>query len=237
MEQGLPLTQMLDDSYYVWPHWYACDGCESNFSSFVLQAGLDLYFIERVKSNPQSVYQKSGRPFLDYALRKNLFSHSNTISFGKDQTAKLITLRALLENGADPNEIFGSTTVWVHYLVMIRKYVNSEGDRTGLPCKERSVHWKEVIELLIKGGAAQDVQVDVGKCDSGVTFESLSDVFQAVFPREEASDLESLLSAPDPKKELAQRMNWFQRKIRSLGEALGGANKDQKQKSVGNQGH
>ena len=136
MEMRLENNSVADSR--VWIHereW------RDTFPSFAFMAGLHIYFKEKLAENPGIIHSKSGRPLLDYVLRPHIGARPGTPRYlDKD------ILTILLEQGADPNQLFGRNTVFGHF-------VHSFTDESLLNYDELYA----AMDMLIKHGAQSDI--------------------------------------------------------------------------------
>jgi hypothetical protein len=111
--------------------------------------GVNLYLVGALSRNPGVLYAhgSSSRPLLDVALTETRPSFA--------------TLQSLLQHGADPNEVYGYTTVWGYFL----DYLIMEGVEIGDAYEYAEL--KAVVGLLISSGAHLDFRVNSGLSAKG----------------------------------------------------------------------
>jgi hypothetical protein len=92
------------------------------FLALAIQAGLRLYVNEKLEANKALVFQKQGRPLLDYACRPERVSELLSREYG---TLGFSIICLLLEHGADPNQsIEPYETVWSSSLRYCSAFLN-----------------------------------------------------------------------------------------------------------------
>ncbi|PMD42737.1 hypothetical protein L207DRAFT_553693 [Hyaloscypha variabilis F] len=110
------------------------------FLALAIQAGLRLYVNEKLEANKALVFQKQGRPLLDYACRPERLPA--TLSRQEDIPDPPM-IRLLLEHGSNPNQSMGPyETVWSRFISYTRpKHPES-----------LKASWYEAAELMIDHG-------------------------------------------------------------------------------------
>lgn len=173
IEQKAPQTELLEqldrvisdyadnDMVYHWtnardpPRGLYFD--EYNYNSFLalaVQSRLGLYVKEKLDSKPKLLRAKSGRPFLDYALRPNIVTPTRL-----PQLVEFIDfdmVRLLLDKGANPNEkvsIYGNITVWALFLL-------SCYEKKDIKSSQAKETWFKAAELMIRKGADRKLKLE-----------------------------------------------------------------------------
>ncbi|KAN0101586.1 hypothetical protein V8E51_012096 [Hyaloscypha variabilis] len=115
-------------------------GHHCTFLAMAIQAGLRLYVNEKLEANKALVFQKQGRPLLDYACRPERLPA--TLSRQEDIPDPPM-IRLLLEHGSNPNQSMGPyETVWSRFISYTRpKHPES-----------LKASWYEAAELMIDHG-------------------------------------------------------------------------------------
>jgi hypothetical protein len=117
---------------------------QSSFLTLAIDFELSAYVTTYL--TPESVQKKTGRPILDYILRPR-FAMCEDLRIGYCRTS-LEIVRAVLRFGADPNAMYGTASVWAHFLCFIADCAIIKGPR---------VLYAETcaaLELLARAGAA-----------------------------------------------------------------------------------
>lgn len=170
--------------------------------SLAIQRGLSTYAIRTMKNSPGVVRTWPGRPLLDYALRRGIYSLDTGQAEQvhdpvKSWAPSIDTVQQILELGADPNEQCGKSTVWRLFMEYLDVFAEDfrKAEVTVLQ------QWLSVVELMISYGAARILESDtfVPNRLSGRTRVRLitrqkfaRDSINAAFGSKEAERLESL---------------------------------------------
>jgi len=101
----------------------------------------------RTHLTPEYVQRKSGRPTLDYILRPRFARAPEWIGIG-NREPNLELLEVVLHFGADPNGMYGSTTVWALFLCFLADSFDE------LTEDDTYVEYLGALEILIRAGAA-----------------------------------------------------------------------------------
>lgn len=112
-----------------------------SFLSFCIRNGLLAYVAAEFEKHGKVLIKKMGRPLLDYAVRPEPYAF-NYISAMHPRTVEI-----LLENGANPNEVFNGWTAWSNALYAWQKH---GGD-----------YDMEVLKLLLHYDADPNVLIDI----------------------------------------------------------------------------
>lgn len=120
----------------------------SQFWMLVLAANLQLYVKNKLREHKVDL-QSHGRPLLDCALRKGTYEYERLYrpELPKIETwtsVELIDL--LLAEGADPNEVWHGSTIWINFLQTLSRWKKS------LALKELEKSWN-IVRSLVKHGA------------------------------------------------------------------------------------
>ena len=129
--------------------------------SLSIQYGLGRYVKQVLENNPSLVIKQPGRPLLDYALRKRIYSTDvgqaeqllTPLDVGDQPDVELV--RMILAQGGNPNKDFDGSTVWKYFMGFLDTFGK---DLAGLAQETRSPTlqpWIEVTELLIRHGAVR----------------------------------------------------------------------------------
>ncbi|KOS40917.1 hypothetical protein ACN38_g8216 [Penicillium nordicum] len=126
--------------------------------SLAIQHGLTGYVQTCLTSNPNLVFKQQGRPLLDYALRRRIYSPLDgqaeqldyPVGGPRDQPNQRLIL-LILQHGGNPNERLGSSTPWKLYLGYLSTFAKelNQLDKSSLQ------PWIQTTELLIQYGAAR----------------------------------------------------------------------------------
>jgi len=113
------------------------------FLALAIQAGLRLYVNEKLEANKALVFQKQGRPLLDYACRPERVSELLSREY---DTLDFSIICPLLEHGSNPNQSMGPyETVWNRFLSYCHTHPK--------PSESLKASWYEAAELMIDHGA------------------------------------------------------------------------------------
>ena len=153
-------------SWYIGCVLYSWKDESSSFLTLAIDLGLkayvDAHFTRR------SVYNKEGRPMLDYVLRPR-FGHRPFFMCVGNKMPDLKLLKAALEFGADPNQIYQGVSVWALFLCFIGDVNRSEALYGTFADRQA---YSEALEVMIKSGA--DVIIPGTWLASSAYFESYS---------------------------------------------------------------
>ncbi|KAF3798823.1 hypothetical protein GCG54_00008281 [Colletotrichum gloeosporioides] len=123
------------------------DPTGKTFLAASIQAGLSLYVESKIMEDPSQIKSKSGRPLLDYSLRRTMSNAWLSRSTGLEGPISSI-VKLLLENGADPNEKMspqigeiGIKTPWEHFLQGCYDHASRVPDT--------DLHEEEIAETMI----------------------------------------------------------------------------------------
>ena len=130
---------------------------QCNFVALAIQSRLSAYVKAYLRSHPDALENKRGRPLLDYALRP-VRVMPESLQYQKQYAGSMIdipTIRLLLSYGADPNQrisIYENQSVWGLFLGMCY----ASADRASPHVK--ATIW-EAFEILIHSGANINVRI------------------------------------------------------------------------------
>lgn len=118
--------------------WY---GWNCSFLTLAIQYNLTIYVTAQLKGQPFKA--RDGRPLLDFALcrRLQIMDNGNSPQQNDELPPNPELVRLLLSFGADPNQIYGSSSVWDAYVFHLTQLK-----------RVRSPAWAETAELLAKHG-------------------------------------------------------------------------------------
>jgi hypothetical protein len=112
---------------------------------------MPLYVVDEIIQNPGSISEKSGRPWLDYALSQDQLSpryvsKATITSHRLLQPPNLTLLWALLRYGSDPNLVFEQKSPWQMALSQVQ---------TGVDASDFDLwaSWAKTLKLLFDYGA------------------------------------------------------------------------------------
>ncbi|KAK4164781.1 hypothetical protein QBC43DRAFT_288685 [Cladorrhinum sp. PSN259] len=119
--------------------------CKDDLLSLAVQSGLELFVQEAITRGPPS--PKPGKPLLAYALGPNTI----LAQFTGQLPLQLSMVDLLLKHGQDPNQVWGSQSVWATFLCNL--FTNTAS--TDGAVKLSSVRWEhlEILKLMILRGA------------------------------------------------------------------------------------
>jgi hypothetical protein len=172
-----------------------------------IQYDLGRYAKEVLEYNPSIVTKQPGRPLLDYALRKRIYSTKagqaeqllSPLSVNDEPDVELV--RMILARGGDPNESFDGSTVWKFFMGFLDAFGKDISRSFGGPRSLILQPWIEVTELLIRHGAVRilESEIVVPNQPAGRTRVNLStrqkfarDSLKEAFGEAEATRLDSL---------------------------------------------
>lgn len=131
-------------AWYIDPSIVSWNDEQSSFLTLAIDFDLSSYV--RTHLTSEYVRRKRGRPILDYVLRPRFAWVSNWVGVG-NRKPSLELLEVVLHLGADPNEIYGSTTVWALFLCfMVDFFAKMPEDNTYF-------EYSGALEMLIRAGA------------------------------------------------------------------------------------
>jgi hypothetical protein len=133
---------------------------EDNFISLSIQYGLFDYVCHKVRHDPGLFSRKSGRPLLSYAIKpiavtSPQFFPGAALVLDGPKTPSIKIAKFLLEQGANPNQVFKTRTPWVDYLRFLKLDVTdvmSECDGKS-ECPYLLPHFVEMVILMFSYGA------------------------------------------------------------------------------------
>jgi hypothetical protein len=206
MDHAIEQMAPIDHTYQVAeknmaPVWLRDTGQPSPLLPMCLQFSLSTYAKEVILANSNILRVGYHRPLLDLALRRmdhGLIS-DNEYMYLKGDAPDPEVVEMILKRGADPNEKFGSSTIWKRFLRRIdeRAVAFSRLSPTGR--KE----WIDVCELCIRYGAARVLESHTHvpnrpssrtRVTLGYTEKLAKDTFEAAFGMKEAARLDALAS-------------------------------------------
>jgi hypothetical protein len=127
-----------------WSSYRFPSAWETDMLSMAIDQGLLVYIKGKLEQNPTLISQNREPPLLAFALKWVALKK-------RGKSAKMV--KALLENGANPNELYLGHTLWeytIHYVhVRLDGFAPVEWEDT----KEE---WFEIFKLMIKHGADLD---------------------------------------------------------------------------------
>jgi hypothetical protein len=183
-------------SKIVWT-WASTSQGPCPLLSLSIQYGLGWYAKQILESNPDLVAKQPGRPLLDFALRRKIYSlNAGTAeqlegSITVDDQPDVELVRMILAYGADPNEEFDRSTIWKLFLKFL--------DLCGKELRIRptmSQPFLEVTELLIRYGAVRILESQTKYSGLLIDWEPSQklarDSIAAAFGEAEAARLDSL---------------------------------------------
>jgi hypothetical protein len=110
------------------------------FLAFSVQYSLQAYVKEKFRRDPSILSAKPGRPFLHYAIHP---ASIDSQSQNYPVTCKMVSF--LLDQGCDPNEVFGGNSTWSLALISISK----QGSQTN---SQLSSKWLDIVKVLLDKG-------------------------------------------------------------------------------------
>ncbi|KIW23715.1 uncharacterized protein PV07_11894 [Cladophialophora immunda] len=129
---------------------------QMTFLALIVQAGLSLYAARKI--NSKVVQSKSGRPFLDYALRPNMVTPLDLPDAIARPDVRMVDL--LLRIGAGPNWRIYSYENKTPWLLFLRHCHQRGNQRSSSLSKEDSKDMYLVVKMLVDNGADPDVRLD-----------------------------------------------------------------------------
>lgn len=145
------LEKVIHDYVYLEHYWYIYSSVSSwnDEQSSFLTLAIDFDLSSYVESHlsPDLVRMKRGRPVLDYILRPRFFGIDDTTKIG-NRKPNLKLLKVALHFSANPNEMYGPTSVWALFLCFLADNFNT--------IMEAGSHFEYTgaLEMLIRAGAA-----------------------------------------------------------------------------------
>jgi hypothetical protein len=136
LEKVIQNYDSLDSYWYIYPSVSSWISEQSSFLTLAIDFGLVSYV--KASLTPKFVQQKRGRPVLDYILRSRF----------QFRVPNLDLLGIILHFGADPNEMYGSASVWALFLCFLADSLPL------LPEKNIHMGYSGAIKLLLRAGAA-----------------------------------------------------------------------------------
>lgn len=146
---------------------------QCSFLALAIQARLRLYALEKLDADQGRLFEKRGRPLLDYALRPRRITPAELPYQLQEEDMNIDAqlVEALLSRGADPNQkihIYGGMTVWCLFLSF--SLTDHDPLRPSTRSKTEPNAQLRAIEALIEHGADQKVVIpnlrvgqDIGK--------------------------------------------------------------------------
>ena len=128
---------------------------QNTFLGLAIQSRLGLYVKRKLKTNPDLLRAKIGRPYLDYALRPKIQAFRQWEY--PVELANLDLVYTILDKGADPNEkisIYDDTSVWgvfLRYIYKRRYHIDSNTKEI----------WFQAAELMIRKGADRKLKFKI----------------------------------------------------------------------------
>ena len=148
IESGAPQTLLLDEVENVLrnhPIGWKWRRKQNVFLGLAINNDLQLYVTQKLTAQPQLLSNRS-RPLLDFAL------DPSSTKYGPRRLNQDI-IEVLLKNGANPNQVYKGTTVWL-------KFVRSMYLAQDFP-DSKTIH--EVVSKLLGHGADLSGQVIIGQ--------------------------------------------------------------------------
>ncbi|PLN76738.1 hypothetical protein BDW42DRAFT_198819 [Aspergillus taichungensis] len=129
-----------------------------------IQYGLGRFAKSHILSMPKLVSKHPGRPLLDYALRRRVYSMNggqaeqldSRVGGSYDQP-DVELIRLILEGGGNPNEWLENSTVWKLFL----GFLDTFSSDLGCLDQQSMQPWIESTELLIHYGAVRVVESEI----------------------------------------------------------------------------
>jgi len=156
----------------------------NTFLTFALGARLSLYVLQKIAKDGDSKMIHSG-PLMDFALSP-VDNESGRVGLGiyVDEAKPCFdVLNFLLKQGANPAEIVGGKSVWVHFLARLHR---KQGLREDNP--EALVPWAETARLFVTQLLAHDRLPA-----NAVGWVKPLQLFSNVFPPEIAHEIENMV--------------------------------------------
>lgn len=143
------LMDVLDEqgssASYIYPSVDSWEDEESSFLTLAIDFGLHSYVREHLST--QCIRVKKGRPILDYILRPRFPGMRMHIDIGNSApNAEFIS--AVLSRGADPNEVYLSSSVWALFLCFVADLFAFH------PREKQGSVYTAALKLMIQAGAA-----------------------------------------------------------------------------------
>ena len=143
------------DGFYISPSVYNWTKEHGSLLSFSIDLNISAYY--KAFLNEKAVKKPEGRPLLDHVLRPRFLGTQN-LGIGLSLPSVPL-VKALLESGADPNQIYNGCTLWTRYLCLTRALLVYRDEF--VPDANISV-FVDVMTLLIWNGASHTIFVQPG---------------------------------------------------------------------------
>lgn len=159
-----------ESALYVSPSVCSWNHEQSTFLTLAIDFDLTCY-VKRCLT-PEIIKHKQGRPILDYILRCRFPAAEGSAMDIGNQGPSPEVLALALEHGAQPNEHYGSSSVWALFLCFFADIVRSRPDDDD--CAE----YLTALELMIRAGAAQTLPKSWLSLDTDYVYYAYKSFFQ-----------------------------------------------------------
>lgn len=145
LEKIIQNTHIEDTIWYIYPSVASWNDEQSSFLTLAIDFDLSSYVSTHLTA--EFVHQKRGRPVLDYILRHR-FVLSTWMRIG-NQRPNLDFLKMVLHFGANPNEIYGSASVWALFLCFLADVFGEIEEAEG----KGRFEYSGALGMLLQAGA------------------------------------------------------------------------------------
>lgn len=144
LERLIPNQESCASGWYIHPSVFSWRDEQSSFLTLAIDFELSAYVGTHLTS--EIIRKKRGRPILDYVLRPRFLEMTEWTNIG-NKRPNLELLRVVLNLGANPNEIYGSASVWALFLCFLADL--------SLEFAENKIYLEywSALEMLIRAGA------------------------------------------------------------------------------------
>ena len=163
---------------------------DRQFWMLVLAADLQLYFKSKLREHGVD-FESPGRPLLDCALRMGAYEYERL--YTPERLTRKICMSAelvdmLLEEGADPNEVWDGHTLWIHFLHGLSKLQKDNAP------KDLEILWS-IVHSLIRHGALMSFEFKAVQNDGGEDLTEI-EIIGSIFGHEKLREI-VLLTMPN----------------------------------------
>jgi hypothetical protein len=165
----------------------------NEFLAVVVRNGLYHFLAHKIECQPDVISKNPGRPLLQHAVNSSLSPF-----IGEFQLSSNI-VDLLMQNGADPNQIYGDQSAWGCILSTFADHLFDDA------ADKFSSELLKIVQIFIENGAHVNKEI----------YQKITKALEAVFP-EEAKRLQDLMVAKGALKE-ENRSQWIEWTVRPIG--------------------